>query len=114
MFKKLKIVKALGHLGKGKEKFTVNLKVKPLHMEVQSNLAFDLRLKIERGDRKPDPTNPKRVERSVNNSDIKNLAFAEAFDIQCTYYINKGIPEDKTLNFIVTMVTPDGKDPVIF
>ena len=50
----------------------------------------------------------------MNNSDVKKITFAEEFDIQCTYFVKEGVPEAKTLKFILCMVTPDGKDPVIF
>jgi hypothetical protein len=59
MFKKLRVVKALGHIGR--DKASLNLKVKPLSLMVQTSEPFNFRLKVERGKRKPDPTNPKSV-----------------------------------------------------
>ena len=112
MFKKLRVVKALGHIGK--DKATLNVKFQPQQLMIQSGIAFDIRLKMERGDRKPDPTNPKRVERSMNNSDVKTIPFNEEQDVQCTYYFKDGRPEDKLMTFSIMMVAPGGKNPVIF
>lgn len=112
-FKKTRIAKALGHIGKNKA--SLNLRVKPLSLLVSSDqMAYDVRLKVERGKRKPEPTGLKRIERSVNKNDIKIIPFTEQFDMECTYFFKDDRPEDKTLNFILVMASRDGKNPIIF
>jgi hypothetical protein len=50
----------------------------------------------------------------MNKSDVKTVEFGEEFDMECTYFIKEGVPEDKTMNFIIMQVMPDGKNPIIF
>lgn len=50
----------------------------------------------------------------MNNSDIKVVPFNDEFSVECTCYLKDGVPDEKTLNFILMMVSPDGKNPIIF
>ena len=47
----------------------------------------------------------------MNNSDIKEVQFNDELNMECTYFLKEGIPEEKTVKFILLMVSPDGKNP---
>ena len=50
----------------------------------------------------------------MNNSDIKEVQFNDECNMECTYFLKNGIPEEKIVKFILLMVSPDGKNPKIF
>ena len=50
----------------------------------------------------------------MNNSDIKEVHFNDDFNIECTYFLKEGVPDEKLVKFILLMVSPDGKNPQIF
>ena len=50
----------------------------------------------------------------MNNRDIKEVEFNDECNMECTYFLKEGVPDNKTVKFIILMTSPDGKNPKIF
>ena len=103
--------KALGRIGKDKTVFDVE--IKPVNARIYTNQAFNFKLQVQRGKQRPEETKQYKVDRSVKNTDIKQIDFAETFTFPCTYFVKEGVPEAKTCTFQLSKLFPGGNEVVI-
>ena len=103
--------KALGRIRRDKKIFDVE--VRPLNVRIYTNQPFNFKLQVQRGKQDAEETKQAKVDRSVKNSDIKQIEFSESFKFPCTFFIKDGVPDEKTLTFSVLKLFPGGEEVVI-
>ena len=55
-----------------------------------------------------------RLEKSVDDSDIKTAIFSDSLGLSCTYFVKKGIPDEKICTIrIIMKAEPSSKAVVI-
>ena len=55
-----------------------------------------------------------RLEKSVDDSDIKTATFTDSLGLSCTYFVKKGIPDEKICTIrIIMKAEPSSKAVVI-
>ena len=101
--------KAIGRIGTDKVKFHVSLV--PENMTIFTNHAFSFKLQVQRGTQEPHETKLIKCDRSLRNSDIKTVTFPnDPIPIDSTFYIEKGIPQEKIVHISVMKCLPGAKD----
>ena len=108
----MSLFKTIGRIGCDKCKFKVAFV--PISMTVYSNHAFSFKLSVQRGDHAATELKVVKCERSLKNSDIKTINFPlESIPIDTTFFVEKGIPQEKTLSIVVVKCLPGGKEETI-
>ena len=103
--------KAIGRIRKNDLVFKVDLK--PLEVKLLSSQVMPIKVQVQRGKQNPIDSKSVRVERSMNQSDIKTVTFNDTISLSCTYFIKKGKPDDKICTIRVMRAFPGGKDVMI-
>ena len=80
--------KALKRVGKEKGKFLVEYK--PIQVEVITDEPFTMKLRMTRGNKEPEETEPILVEKSMNSNDVQQIIFPEwrnkTIQMEVTFY----------------------------
>ena len=107
------MLKSFGRIGKDKVKLEVEFT--PISMSVYSNAAFNFKLRVQRGDQKPNISDSYKVERSLRATDTKLVQFGEKEKIiqPCSFFVDGGVPEKKTATLSIYKELPSNKEECI-
>ena len=101
------MIKALKRVGKDRGKFDVEYK--PIQIEIITDESFQMKLRMTRGKKDIEETEPIQVEKSLYSSDIQQIIFPEwrnkTVKMRCSFCLEKGIPEPKLAKLEIIKVS---------